>query len=320
MQIRGLHKSKHFFFYGITYLVPALAICSIYLQIQQFQSTNEEVLQNFWSSSSSLIIKIFLTLLILTAINWILEAYKWRIAVRSVKRLSLTEAARQCLVGATSSILTPAKLGDYVSKPTFYEAKQRPKIVLLNGLSHFFQMLATGIFGTVSLVILARQQPIVLQLIDSQIALITIVTLLLIFLVLSPVIKKRMNQTFIKFVQLLSVANGQLCVSLMSLSVIRYIVFSTQFILLLELLGNPLEIYWTFIVSSAIYMINSMLPTPAASDSIIKGSLGVFLFGLFGVNPWIVLIATLLMWVGNHVVPALIGSIVMIQLKPNPTP
>lgn len=316
MQIRGLHKSKHFFFYGITYLVPALAIGSIYLQIQQFHLTNVHALESFLSSSSFVIIKICLTLLVLTTINWMLEAYKWQLAVRPVKRLSLIEAARQCLVGATSSILTPAKLGDYASKPAFYAAHQRPTIVLLNGLSHFFQMLTTGIFGTVSLVILAKHQPRILHLIDSQTGLVVIISLLILFLVIVPFMKLKMKKTYLKLLELLSVTNRQLCVSLMSLSITRYLIFSLQFILLLQLLGNPLDVYWTFIISSSIYIINSMLPTPAASDSIIKGSLGVFLFGLFGVNPWIVLIATLLMWLGNHVLPAVIGSIVMMHLKP----
>ena len=53
------------------------------------------------------------------------------------------------------------------------------------------------------------------------------------------------------------------------------------------------------------------------SDVAIKGSIGVFLYGLFGVSPWIVIAASTLMWLSNHIIPAVAGSLVMWKSPPS---
>lgn len=51
-------------------------------------------------------------------------------------------------------------------------------------------------------------------------------------------------------------------------------------------------------------------------DFVIKGSVGVFLFGLFQVNPMLILCITLLMWILNFAVPSLVGSYFVLTFKP----
>lgn len=54
-------------------------------------------------------------------------------------------------------------------------------------------------------------------------------------------------------------------------------------------------------------------------DFVIKGSVGVFLFELFQVNPMLILCITLLMWILNFAVPSLVGSYFVLTFKPSKT-
>jgi hypothetical protein len=50
-------------------------------------------------------------------------------------------------------------------------------------------------------------------------------------------------------------------------------------------------------------------------DLVIKGSVAVFLFGKLGVNEWIVVSITFLMWLLNLVLPVVIGSFFVMRFK-----
>jgi hypothetical protein len=63
------------------------------------------------------------------------------------------------------------------------------------------------------------------------------------------------------------------------------------------------------------YFIASIVPTIHLMDLVIKGSVAVFLFGKLGVNEWIVVSITFLMWLLNLVLPVVIGSFFVMRFK-----
>lgn len=318
MQIRAIHKSKHFFYYLVKYLVPILALGTILFQLTSLETRHSTVFYDLVDMPAGKSLLLGLIILGFTTINWIIEAYKWQLSVRAIAPITILKALQQCLVGAATSIFTPAKLGDYAAKPLFYSPENRPKIIWLNTLNHMLQMLNTALFGLASLGILLAHFPQVSSVINSSTLVFFLLILLSITLIVLPVLHLKYQKLYKKLKVTLAVASTQLCLKLFALSMLRFLVFSAQFIALLYIFGNPLHLGWTFIISSAIYILNSMLPTPAMADGIVKSSLGVFLFGLFSMSPWIVLCATLLMWVANHVLPASLGSWLLLRLKPAP--
>jgi len=66
---------------------------------------------------------------------------------------------------------------------------------------------------------------------------------------------------------------------------------------------------------TSIYFLASSLPTFPFLDFAVQGSVAVYFFGLLGVNEWIVVFISTLMWFLNVVLPVLIGSYYVLNFK-----
>ena len=65
------------------------------------------------------------------------------------------------------------------------------------------------------------------------------------------------------------------------------------------------------------YLLASIIPSIHLMDVAIKGSVAVYLFGQIGIESWKIIAITSLMWFFNLVLPVLIGSVFVLQFKPN---
>jgi hypothetical protein len=66
---------------------------------------------------------------------------------------------------------------------------------------------------------------------------------------------------------------------------------------------------------ASVYFLASSLPTFQFLDFAIKGSVAVYFFGILGVNEWIVVFISTLMWFLNVVFPVIIGSYYVMNYK-----
>ena len=74
--------------------------------------------------------------------------------------------------------------------------------------------------------------------------------------------------------------------------------------------------YFTMIATiSSVYFLASSLPTFQFLDFAVKGSVAVYFFGILGVNEWIVIFISTLMWFLNVVLPVIIGSYYVLNYK-----
>jgi hypothetical protein len=65
----------------------------------------------------------------------------------------------------------------------------------------------------------------------------------------------------------------------------------------------------------SIYFLASSLPSFQFLDFAVKGSVAVYFFGLLGINEWIVIFITSLMWFLNVVIPVVLGSFFVMNFK-----
>jgi hypothetical protein len=74
--------------------------------------------------------------------------------------------------------------------------------------------------------------------------------------------------------------------------------------------------YLTLIATvTSVYFLASSLPTFQFLDFAVKGSVAVYFFGILGVNEWIVIFISTLMWFLNVVLPVVIGSYYVLNFK-----
>ena len=66
---------------------------------------------------------------------------------------------------------------------------------------------------------------------------------------------------------------------------------------------------------ATVYFLASALPSFQFLDFAVKGSVAVYFFSLLGVNEWIVVFVTTLMWFLNVVIPVIMGSFYVLNFK-----
>src|SRR5690606_1269910 len=92
------------------------------------------------------------------------------------------------------------------------------------------------------------------------------------------------------------------------LSVLRYLVFSFQFYVLLMVFGVSIDYFNAMVFIGSMYLLASVVPSIFIFDVVIKGSVAVYLFSLMGINDLTILCIVTLMWIFNFVLPSIFGS------------
>ena len=309
------YKSKQFFFVLIKLSIIGGAF---YVIIQKLRLNENLSLSEFWTillENRVFSFKIMVFLMILSGFNWFFEIKKWQLLTSKVHEISLKLAIQQSLSALTFSIITPNKIGDYGAKALFFPNYLRGKILFLNLIGNFWQMAVTVLFGACGLLFLMNQftfEPINFQ--PWHMALLIAILAMLVLIV------RFKNHRFqgvslaqlIKFTQTLTLKAH---INIALLSILRYLVFSFQLYLLLNLCGAHLSYLDAMTGISAMYLLASVIPVIQVFDAAVKGSIAMMIFSFFQVPGIAVLSAITCMWLLNVVLPAMIGSIYLFNIK-----
>ncbi len=254
---------------------------------------------------------IFVLVLGLSFTNWLLEIFKWQTLVNTLQKISFKTAAKQCLSALTASLLTPNRLGDYVAKSLYFGKNKTKKIIVLNAVGHGLQLGVTMVFGILGLIYLPINYPIRL----SPNIKVIILILALVVLALSLKIGRIWLKKLLDFYKN---KRSKYFLKIGILSVGRYLIFSNQYYILLLLFGLQTNYFTSMMAIFSMYLLASILPSLSLTDWVIKGSVAVFIFGFLKVSALLVIQVSLLMWLLNFALPAIIGSFYVIKFKINP--
>lgn len=100
------------------------------------------------------------------------------------------------------------------------------------------------------------------------------------------------------------------------LAIARYLVFSHQYYFLFLAFDVDLAYPILMATIASVYFLASSVPSFQFLDFAVKGSVAVFFFGKLGVDEWIVIFISALMWFLNVVLPVVIGSYFVLKFKP----
>ena len=258
-----------------------------------------------------------LFLIVLTDINWVLEIIKWQLLVNTFKNISFFDAYQQTLVAHTVSFFTPNKLGEYPAKMLFFKKKFRKKILALNFIGNFGQLLTTILFGIVGNCFILYYYNINLHPVKLKyvfIALIFVISIFLILIFTQGI--ETLRKLFNKGLQYFKNIAKKIYFNVTILSVLRYLVFSHQFYYLMVLYNVEIHYFTLLPFIFAMYFLASIIPVLAIFDWVIKGSIAVWLFSYLGINQLTMLTITTIMWILNFAIPAIIGSVFVLHFKP----
>ncbi len=299
------HKAKQF----AVFIIKLLIVCAAFYFIYNQLAHNDQL---DWSKFIALVqekltVIGFVFILTLSIANRYLEILKWQNLVSIIRPITLGESSKQVLGALTAGIFTPNGLGEYAGKALYFEKKKTKKIIFLNLICNGVQMLLTIVLGTLGLLVLGYWRWVM------SIVLACCGGLAIAYLSKKVTIKGYSLQKLAHKINAIPKAIHRKNIVL---GMLRYLVFSHQYYFLFLAFDVDLPYPTLMATIASVYFLASSLPSFQFLDFAVKGSIAVYFFEKLGVNDWIVVFISTLMWFLNVVLPVGIGSYFVLKFKP----
>ena len=260
-------------------------------------------------------------------LNWSLEALKWKISVQNIQPVTFFRSLKAIFSGVSFSITTPNRMGEYFGRMLYMNEGNRLKVISLTIIGSLSQLIITIFFGLLGLLVLQvdidkLNLPGWLQWVkDIGIAggVIGLVILTVFYFRIGwlvrwidkiPAIKK-----YIWLINELEKADTTLLLRLLSISTLRYFVFATQYFLLFQFFGVEVNWWQGFWGIAIVFFIMAIIPSIELFEVVGKAFVTQEIFAIFTANTLAIGFATTTIWFINLVVPAAIGSLLILGIK-----
>lgn len=275
----------------------------------------DQLLQGFqdaWENGNRFYL---LIVILLMPLNWSLEAEKWRTLVRGIEKVPFYQSIKAVFAGISLSLFTPNRIGEFAGRVLFLKPENKLRgigLTLLGSLGQYAVTFGISIWGFFLFYkrYFDLEAPLAWLIV---LAAFLVPALLLSFYFKSEwiqdlLVKKLKFRRLEKYINPLESLSVKGLSAVLLLSVLRYIVFSTQYILLLKVFG--IEITWEigFIMVGSIFFAQTVLPTLEFLGLLIKGELALFFLAYITDLKLSVLAAAFGIWIINLIIPALLGS------------
>lgn len=263
-----------------------------------------------------------IAVLLLMPLNWSIEALKWRGLLKRVAPVSFAEALKGVFAGLPYALVTPQRLGEIPGRALQLPRQKRVAGGALTALGSFAQHTTTLLLGFVGLTLILSQIPGIaatFRYVFLAVALLLIPLCLWLLMNFGRVVYKaghwgvltRSVRGDLQDVQV----PGKIYSQTLALSAARYLVFISQYALLLHIFGVNIAFLHALPVIAAIYLTMTVFPSFLLTDLGVRGSVAVFFLQHFSANLAGIVAASAVLWLINLVVPALLGSFFMWQAR-----
>jgi len=308
------HKAKQFLVLLIKLLIVGGAFYFIYNQLANNDKLDWQKFITLFRKNQSVLGIGFI--LLLSVLNRYFEILKWQNLAKVIHEISLGEATKQVLAALTAGIFTPNGVGEYAGKALFYPKSEAKNVIFLNLICNGIQMVLTVIFGLFGLMYFNAKY----EVITTQTVAILFGGFVLLLIVLFSLKKIKIKGYSIeKLVHKINEIPKPIHRKNILLGVLRYLVFSHQYYFLFLAFDVDLPYFTLISTIAVVYFLASSLPTFQFLDFAVKGSVAIFFFEKLGVNEWIVVFISTLMWFLNVVLPVILGSYYVLNFKTKPT-
>ena len=98
------------------------------------------------------------------------------------------------------------------------------------------------------------------------------------------------------------------------LSLFRYLVFTTQFYFLLRSFGVDIGLVNSYVLIALSFFLSSLAPTFSVAEVIVRSASSALVFSLIVNNTAAVVASSMLLWIINLGIPALIGGLLLTDI------
>jgi len=281
----------------------------------EFNSTNRALLaQQVFSAGGFFYL---LAALLLIPVNWGIEAYKWKLITAPVQWISYKTATKSVYSGVCLGNLAPGRATEFVAKIIYFKIDNRPKITVLHFVGGMFQLSITIIAGFIALLFK-------LSAFGESAAWIRYAVpasgLLLLGLLILSIVKinwilnfaskrvskeKELEDFDYQF-------TSKSLLQLFGFSFLRYLIFFTQFFLLLLLFEKNVGLL--LLPGIALYfLITTVIPMISALEAAIRAAVAIMVFKDSGISPAALALSSLMIWLVNIILPSIAGYFFLLR-------
>lgn len=268
-------------------------------------------------------IYILFVVLLMMLLNWSIETYKWKLLIHKKQSFSFYQSILIVFASISMGIITPNRIGEVGGRAYFLDKGIRTYGLFCTTIGSFAQFISTIICGLVGsiLFLIFYNELIPFNSFFNNVS-ISLLIIFIVFLLWTYFNLKRIFPVLSRFtffrnrqhqLDYLSEITTKELTHILFLSLLRYIVFASQFFLILTFFKIELSYLQAFISISLIYLLSTLIPTTLIAELGIRGSLALFFIGIFSQNYIGILLSTFLLWMINLALPAIIGSIVFLR-------
>jgi len=287
--------AKLILFIGVLFLV--------YWQVSQFEASSWD---NFKISNP---ISLVVAVLFVFPNIW-LAYYKWKTTLRLVAPNEKGKVIRQSFfAGVVTGMLTPNMVGNFIGRFYYFERIYRIPIILFTLLSNYAQFLASLTFGWFAILFVGEVYSIepsktLLVFLGSGL----VVAYLLYFFIDNFLSRFKKKSYFLDFRDRLK-KNRTFRSKILGLSLLRFLVFTLQFSLVLISFGEDIGID-SIMAIWQVYLLTMLIPSMFFGKIGVRESVALFVLTGIGMNEFAVLFASLVIWFVNSLSPAILGLII----------
>jgi hypothetical protein len=271
--------------------------------------------------------KLWLAVLLMP-VNWGIEARKWQLAMRPDGGIAFKDAFRAIFTGATMASFTPNRMGEYLGRILYVKEGRRVAAISLTMICSMAQLLVTLVLGAGGLIylfpLLHRQSlagrlewglPLTLTIIGAL-----MLGLGFLYFRFPQLARKSARIPWIgklgAFIKVLENFDRSILLRILFLSFVRYIVFVVQYSLVFPVFNVSLGFSQVWGGMSVVFLIMAVVPTFTFLTELgLRWGASIQVLELFSSNSVGIFAASFAIWLINLIIPALIGSLLIVSIK-----
>ena len=262
--------------------------------------------------------------LLLVIVNIYLEGIKWKLQLKPIEGISNWKSFLSIFTGITSGMFFPNRMGNFLGRIFMLEKGDRIKAAMVTIVGGFGQMIATISVGLIASLFFVKK-----YLVLSTIAAIFIIAMLLIMYFNIQILKyfhflipKKFKEKTKEYFEIFSFYNKVELLKILTISFLRYFLYTFQFVLLIWAFNVPLTYFQAMIPISLTYVLMMIIPFITITEIAVRGSVSILVFekwltinNISTSYEMMVFSASSLLWIFNIAIPSVIGLFLIYRLK-----
>ncbi len=245
-----------------------------------------------------------------------------------LQKISFIRAFKAILTGTTMASFTPNRMGEYLGRLLYVEEGKRIQSISLSIICSIAQLIITLFAGCLGIVFL-RHHLLMSAGGGPQIhfwlnillggSIIALLILTIFYFRLSWLVRLFEKMALPRYstnIAMLEVFGSSLLLRVLLLSATRFLVFMVQYYLLFSVFGVTISWIQTLAGMSVVFLVMAVVPTfTFLTDLGLRWEASIQVIEFFSNNTVGIFAASFGIWLVNLIIPALIGSLLILGIK-----